>query len=367
VLFDSINIRYATGARRSTLFNFHSPSRYAIVPAEGRPLLFDYHNAKHVYCDLETISEYRPAISWCFFGSGPRYEERAQRWASEITAIVRGWARGEKRPRVAIDRLDPAGTWALDKEGIEILNGQELLEYARAIKSREELACMELAMTVCETAMQKLLEETEAGRSENELWSILHQTNIAMGGEWIDARLLVSGPRTNPWYQETSERRVRPRELIAFDTDLIGPFGYIADISRTFFCGPGKPTGQQRDLYALACEQLQRNAELLRVGVSFQEFAEKSWRIPDEFLPNRYVWLAHGAGMADEYPTIPYPEDFEKAGYDGLFEENMVICVESFIGSAKGGEGVKLEDQYLITRHGPVNLCQFPLDDKLLG
>jgi len=82
-LFDSINIRYATGARRSTLFNFHSPSRYAIVPVEGRPLLFDYHNAGHVYADLDTIAEYRPAISWCFFGAGPRYEERAKRWAPD--------------------------------------------------------------------------------------------------------------------------------------------------------------------------------------------------------------------------------------------------------------------------------------------
>ena len=225
---------------------------------------------------------------------------------------------------------------------------------------------MDVAMAVCEGAMRRMLEELRAGLTENQLWSILHQTNIAMGGEWIDARLLTSGPRTNPWYQETSDRIIRPRELVAFDTDLIGPFGYIADVSRTFFCGPGRPTGKQGDLYKIACEQLQHNAELLRPGVSFREFAEKSRKLADEFIPNRYVWLAHGAGMSDEHPTIPYLQDFDKTGYEGVFEENMVICVESYIGSQYGTEGVKLEDQFLITASGPRNLSQFPYDEMLL-
>ncbi len=69
---------------------------------------------------------------------------------------------------------------------------------------------------------------------------------IRQGGEFIETRLLTSGQRTNPWFSEASGRRVRPGELVALDTDTIGCYGYYSDFSRTFRCGPGKPTGYQK-------------------------------------------------------------------------------------------------------------------------
>lgn len=71
------------------------------------------------------------------------------------------------------------------------------------------------------------------GITENQLWSLLHQANIELGGEWIETRLLSSGGRTNPWFQEASDRVICPRDFVCFDTDLIGPFGYCCDVSRT--------------------------------------------------------------------------------------------------------------------------------------
>ena len=72
----------------------------------------------------------------------------------------------------------------------------------------------------------------EPGITENKLWSILHQTNIEMGGEWIETRLLTSGQRTNPWFQECSNRVIQKGDLVSFDTDLIGPNGYCSDTRR---------------------------------------------------------------------------------------------------------------------------------------
>ena len=94
--------------------------------------------------------------------------------------------------------------------------------------------------------MAKMREELRPGITENQLWSHLHQVNIALGGEWIETRLLNSGGRTNPWFQESSDRVIRAGELVSFDTDLIGPFGYCSDLSRTFYCGHGRPTGEQQ-------------------------------------------------------------------------------------------------------------------------
>mgnify|MGYP002529321045 FL=1 len=118
-------------------------------------------------------------------------------------------------------------------------------------------------------------EALEPGLTENQLWAILHETNIAMGGEWIETRLLASGGRTNPWFQECGDKVIRAGELVAFDTDLIGPFGYCADISRTYFCGPGRPSDEQKRIYAMARDQIETNIALLAPGMTFRELAEK--------------------------------------------------------------------------------------------
>jgi Xaa-Pro aminopeptidase len=241
------------------------------------------------------------------------------------------------------------------------------MEYARAIKSADEIACIHRVMAVCETGVHRMREALKPGVTEQELWALLHHTNISMGGEWIETRLLTSGPRTNPWLQSASDRVIRPGDLVAFDTDLVGPGGYLADISRTFLCGPTKPTGEQRRLYGLAFEQIQHNVSLLKPGLSFRELSDRSWPIPDEFLPNRYICVVHGAGMCDEYPVVPCRPDFAANGYDGVLQEGMVLCVESYIGAERGPQGVKLEEQVLITASGHEVLSSFPFEDALLS
>ena len=76
--------------------------------------------------------------------------------------------------------------------------------------------------------------------------------------------------------------------------------------------------------------------------------------------------MVHGVGLCDEYPAVRYQRDFEKAGYDGVFEENMTVCVESYIGEEGGHEGVKLEQQVLITADGAELLSDFPFEERLL-
>src|SRR5690606_23347872 len=103
----------------------------------------------------------------------------------------------------------------------------------------------------------------------------LHRGNIARGGEWIETRLLSSGPRTNPWFQECSARIIEAGDLVAFDTDLIGPYGYCADISRSWVCN-ADPSVEQAELHTIATDQLARNADLVRPGRTFRELAERA-------------------------------------------------------------------------------------------
>ena len=364
VLYDPINIRYATGSRNMAVWTLHNAVRYCFVATEGLVVIFDFHNCGHLSDGLETVDEVRPATAWYYFGAGPRLDEQAEAWAAEIADLVRAHGGGNRR--LAIDNCNPEGAAALARHDIEVRSGQEVMELARSIKSSGEIACMRASIAVCEAAMAEMRERLEPGMTENQLWAILNEVNAAMGGEWIETRLLASGPRTNPWFHESSDRVIRPGELVSFDTDMIGPFGYCADISRTFFCGPGRPSDEQRRLYGLAWEQIHANMDLLKPGLSFRELAERSWTLPESCRPNRYSVVVHGVGLCDEYPACLYAEDIGRFGYDGMLEDGMTVCVESYMGEVGGREGVKLEQQVLITSRGVELLSTYPFEDELL-
>ena len=95
--------------------------------------------------------------------------------------------------------------------------------------------------------------------------------------------------------------------------------------------------------------------------MSFKEFTEKSWVLPDEYYANRYSCMVHGIGLCDEWPQIRYPTDGGEQG--GSFEKNMTITVESYIGKVGGKEGVKLEQQYLIGENGLELMSHHPLEN----
>src|SRR5262249_11314732 len=148
----------------------------------------------------------------------------------------------------------------------------------------------------------------------------LHETNIRLDGEWIETRLLASGSRTNPWFQECSNRVIQAGDLVGFDTDMVGPHGYCADISRTFFCGPGKPSQEQRTLYALAVEQIAYNLEQLKPGLTLSDYSQRCWTIPERYAANRYSCVAHGVGFCDEWPAVYHAVSLNEWGYEGTIQ-----------------------------------------------
>lgn len=363
LLADPINIRYATGTRNMAVWTTHAPGRYALVLTEGPVVMFEFGTSRHVSADIDTIDELRTSTPWFHFLAGPRVEEKCDIWAGPIIELLRRHA-GSNR-RLAVDRCEPWGAARLQAAGMQLFDAQAPLELARAVKTPEEIECIQLAVDVCDLAVDRMRSALEPGITENQLWSVLHATNIAHDGEWIECRLLASGPRTNPWFQECGNRVIEAGDLVAFDTDMIGPLGYLADISRTFLCPGKRPTAEQRGLYAAAQEQVLRNAELIRPGMSFPELSEKALAVRPEYVGNRYMMLIHGAGLADEYPIVADRADFADWGYDGAFEAGMVVCVESYIGAAGGSQGVKLEQQYLVTEGGCRPMSRSPFEDAL--
>ncbi|WP_233275820.1 M24 family metallopeptidase [Salibacterium aidingense] len=363
LLFDAMNIRYATGTRNMEVYIRRNPGRYVFIPVEGPVILFDFDNCEHLFEGVETVDEIRPAYMLSYAAAGDNLNRDAGHFAAEITALMKQYAGGEKK--LAVDQLPVSGHLALRRYGLETVDAQRPVEHAKAVKSEDEIEAVKISIKASEIGIRNMYEAAKPGMTENELWSILHQSNIAMGGDYIETRLLSSGRRTNPWFQECSDRTIQKGDMLSFDTDTCGPFGYYCDISRSFVVGD-KPTKEQKRLYQTAYEQVMTNKALLKPGVSFREYAEKSWKIPKEFFANRYFCNAHGSGFTGEYPIIAHAEDFEQKGYDGEFVENMIICIESYIGAKNGTEGVKLEEQMLITKDGAAALSHFPYEEELL-
>jgi Xaa-Pro aminopeptidase len=360
LLYDPVNIRYALDASNMQLWMTHNASHYALVFAEGPAIDFEYKGSEHVAKDIEIIDEIRTAISWFYFSAGTRLQEQLDKWADEIADLMRQHGRGNKR--LAVDKMEPEGVDALRRRGLALVEGQQVTEHARKIKSPEELQLMRWTVKVCEAGMARMYENSLPGKTEQEIWAELHYENIRSGGEWLETRLLAAGPRTNPWFQECSDYVCREGDMLAFDTDLIGPYGYCADISRAWTIGHVRMTNQQRELYSAAREQIEHNLAALKPGLSFREYNEKTWRIPERYRARKYSCVFHGVGMADEWPSLPLHPDFDRAS-EGMLEENMVVCVESLIGEVGGRECVKLETQALITAKGAERLDSFPWED----
>jgi Xaa-Pro aminopeptidase len=154
--------------------------------------------------------------------------------------------------------------------------------------------------------------------------------------------------------------------LVALDTDVIGCFGYYSDFSRTFHCGPGRPSAYQKMLYGLAYEQIRHNIDLIRPGLSYRDVSNMAWKIPSAYVERRYTSVMHGVGLHGETPFIAHAQDYAAYGAEGILEPGMVVSVESYIGEVGGAEGVKLEEEVLITATGHEVISRFPYEDALL-
>ena len=364
LLYDPVNVRYATDSRNMQIWTMHNSARYCLVPSEGKATFFDYVNCEHLSEGIETIGESRPAVLWFYHSAGNNRQQLLDKWADEVADVI-----NERFPnrRIAIDRLDGDARDALERRQVSVSFGQDVIEHARCIKTSEEQKAQARSAFVCETGLARLKEITRPGITENELWATFGAINAALGGDYVETRLLVSGERTNPWYSEASEKPVQVGELVAFDTDMIGPYGYSTDISRTWLCNDVAPTEEQKTVYKLSHEQVHHNMALLKPGLGFRELAEKSWKIPDRYEEFEVGVVVHGIGMCNEYPQVAPLKWFEQTGYDGEFQPGMTVSVESYIGERGAKEGVKLEEMVRITETGCELVARFPFEPTLLS
>lgn len=363
LLFDPINIRYATDSSNMQVWTAHNLARAALVGADGLTVLWDFTKCEHMTEHLTHIDEIRSNAGAFYFEHGDRVEAQAEAFRAEVFEVL---DRRGLSGRIGLDRMDFSVAKAFLETDRIFVDGHMLMEHARLIKSEEEIRAMRCAVACCEWAMAAMENAMQPGIAEVELWAILHAENIAQGGEWIETRILSSGPRTNPWMSEASGRIMEAGDLMAFDTDLIGTFGMCVDTSRTWLVGDGRPSAEQVDLYRVAHDHIEDNTALLAPGVSFHDLSFGGHRLPDIYQAQKYCVKMHGVGLCDEFPSIYYPDNYVEGAFEGELQPGMVLCVEAYVGKVGGREGVKLENQVLVTETGHDVLTTYPYDMRLL-
>ncbi|HEX6387589.1 MAG TPA: Xaa-Pro peptidase family protein [Anaerolineae bacterium] len=362
VLTDTANIRYTTGIAVMPLWTATNLAHYVLVPVEGSPVVFEFTQAR--FRAEEFFQDVRNAHYWQARFAEHMAAENSTGWAAEIKSVLQEW--GVAGARVGIDKLDFYGFNALQQQALTLVDADEPLERARQIKTMDEIELMRQSAAVCEAALYDMQQAIRPGVTENELLGVYWHKLCALGGEYVFCRLLASGSKTNPWFQEAGSKMVRPGDLVGFDTDTIGPEGYACDISRTFLCG-SKPTPVQKEAYQVAYDFVQGVAEMLKPGLAFDELVENLPQFPVAYWPQRYSTILHGIGTDDEPPFIPYPSPDEKITMpQGEFRENMVVSVEFYAGKVGEQDGVKLEDEVWITADGPVIISLYPYEEQLL-
>ena len=357
VMVNPVSLRYAVDYSTYALFQSRIPSTYLFMAQEGPTVI---HGA---YADSPLVDRSRPARHISFFDAADNLADNARMLADDLVAYLAEI--GSDSRRVAIEYINPSVTQACLQRGLEVIDGIVISEKARIIKSAGEIECIKWAVAVAELGIAKMKEALRPGVTELQLWGLLNYTNLANHGEWHDGRMLASGPRINPWLQEATQRQIESGDLVGFDTDMVGPMGYFCDISRTFHCGPAKPTKRQKQIYRMAYDEIQHNLTLVRPGIAFSDFQAKSYPIPEECQENAYSCILHGVGMCDEYPRIN-PRHRGSTPYDGILEAGMVVTVESYMGPRGKRDGVKLEEQVLVTKDGYQMLSAYPMERALL-
>jgi len=360
LLHDPLMIRYATDTANMSVWTMHNEVRHCYVAADGPVVMFEFSKGEFLDAHSHVIDEFRPARSLHPFYVGNRVEEQAKRWGADMARLVREHARNDQ-PRLAIDTLTLEGVRALEAEGIAVIAGMQIFEDARVVKGPDELRAMRCAIDACNRNIDDMRSIFEPGVTEIELFATMQKSNMLRFGEWMECRILASGDRTNPWYQEASNKVVVAGEIMGFDTDMVGAYNMCVDISRSWLCGGGRPNSNQTDMYGRAKDMIEANIGEFRVGRSFRDITG-DLSYPDPELFHGYTVLAHGVGLCDEYPSFFTREEWDDVGFDGELLEGTVLCVESFVGSKAGGEGVKLEEMILVTADGPELLSDYSMD-----
>ncbi|HEX7289957.1 MAG TPA: Xaa-Pro peptidase family protein [Conexibacter sp.] len=358
--FDMSNIRYVTSTHIGT-WALDKLVRFAVLPQGGEPTLWDFGSAaRHhdLYCPwLEGRS---PAGISTLRGALPPAVGQAEDVARKVADLLR--EHGLDREPVGVDVVEPVVWRALEAEGLTLVDGQQVMQDARVIKTQDEIVLLDTACMMADAAYEDLYQQLRPGLSENQAVGIVAKALYDLGSELVEGVNAISGERCNPHPHVYSDRILRPGDPAYFDITH-AYLGYRTCYYRTFAVGYASPA--LVDAYKRCRDLLDQAIAIVRPGVTTGEIASL-WPRAEEFgFPDEEAAFAlqygHGIGLTVwEKPIISRLVSLD---HPEPLEEGMSIALETFWPAKDGWSAARIEEQLIVTSDGCEIITRFPAEE----
>jgi Xaa-Pro dipeptidase len=365
LLFDFYNIRYVTqtwigGALGDKM------TRYALLPRGGEPVLWDFGSAaKHhqLYSPWLAPENCRAGMLGLRGAIAPAVGlmESAVRELKGLLSDA-----GLADLPVGVDIVEPPFLFEMQRQGLKVLDAQQLMLDARQIKSVDEITLLTQAAAMVDGVYQDIVEALKPGVRENEIVALANKRLYEMGSDQVEAVNAVSGERCNPHPHNFSDRIIRPGDQAFFD--IIQSYnGYRTCYYRTF--SVGSATGPQRDAYARARQWMDAAIEAVGPGVGTDAVA-RLWPAATEFgfadeMAAFGLQFGHGLGLGlHERPII---SRLNSLCAPVEIQPGMVFALETYCPASDGFSAARIEEEVVITERGAHVITKFPAQDLFIA
>jgi Xaa-Pro aminopeptidase len=363
--FDMNNVRYITATHIGT-WAMDKLARFCLLPQDDEPINWDFGSAaRHhdLYCPWLGDGRSRAGISTlrgAMLPEAGRAEDVARKIKIELEM------RGLENEPLGVDAIELPVLFALQKEGIQVVDGQQLMQAARVIKTQDEITLLATACMMVDAAYEELYAAMKPGMRENECVGLVAKVLYDLGSEHVEGVNAISGERCNPHPHVYTDRALRPGDPVYFDI-LHSYMGYRTCYYRTFVVGSASHA--QVEAYKRCRDYLDHAISLIKPGVTTAEVV-KIWPKAQDFgFPNEEAAFAlqygHGVGLSiwekpvfSRLVSLDHPEEIK---------EGMVFALETFWPAADGWSAARIEEQLVVTRDGCEVITRFPAEELLVA
>jgi Xaa-Pro aminopeptidase len=363
--FDMSNIRYITATHIGTWAQ-DKLNRFCLLPRGDAPIMWDFGSAaRHhqLYNPWLGDGRSRSGISTMRGAMSPE-SGRAEDVAEKIRVELE--QRGLLSEPVGIDAIEPPVLFALQRAGVEVVDGQQLMQQARMIKTQDEITLLNMACGMVDAAYEELYRTMRAGIRENDCVALVNRVLYEMGSEFVEGVNAISGERCSPHPHVFTDRALRPGDPAYFDI-LHSYMGYRTCYYRTF--AVGSASRPLVDAYRRCRYYLDAAIDLIRPGVSTADVVQvfptaQEFGFPDEEAAFA-LQFGHGVGLTiwekpifSRLVSLDHPEEIQ---------EGMVFALETFWPASDGWSAARIEEQMVVTKEGCEIITRFPAEDLVIA
>jgi Xaa-Pro aminopeptidase len=361
LLFDDNNIRYVTSTKIGEWAR-DKLSRWTLLPRGGDPILWDFGSAAvhhRLYSPWLKPENCKAGLVGLRGTVDPAFG-LMKHHAEEMASILK--SAGLAKMPIGVDIIEPPMMFELEKAGLKVKDGQQIMLEARETKSADEIALLNRAAAMVDGAYQLIDERLKPGVRENDIVALVNEFLYRHGSDDVEAINAISGERCNPHPHNFTDRMIRPGDQVFFDI-LQSFMGYRTCYYRTF--NVGRATPSQRDAYKKCREWLDLAIDLIKPGVTTDEVCSvwpkaQEFGFPDE-LSAFGLQFGHGLGLnLHERPIISRVVSMD---HPTVIKEGMVFALETYCPASDGYSAARIEEEVVVTDKGHTVISLFPAEE----